>query len=526
MDFPIKFARDLVARVPPGKRPDQLRAAKGIVTESRAAEVNKVAADLAKLGIDWSDAPPEAGSAQVASTSSTPLNVDVKVETDRPQNEVVAGEPVQLKVTVTNKGTVPLYRLNAMTKSDNPMFENKELVFGKLEPGKSRSATAPLGWCEVEGHKVGSTAPLPKDAPRVCRIPRDALTRSDGIKIHFEEARGHAPPDAEARVAIKALERPIFAYGYQILDNRKGNGDGRVQKGEQLTMYLTVKNVGRGRSFETQANLRNLSGDGLLLHEGRFDISDVQPGQTKKVAFTFDVEPSLGDPEAKVELSIADRDLRENVAEKVRMPIALPLAITPQSGTFRARSNGASLFESPDGTARVFARLPAGASAPSSGTVGDFVKLTLGEGRFGFARQAELEPTAGLTGPLAFEDTFGHAPPAIEVGAPELATRNAHTIVKGTASDMDRLLDAYIFVGARKVFYRSNRNGTDPKKMSFEADLPLRPGVNIVTVVSRENPDTTGRKTFIIRRDGANGELLQTPKTDDELGEATSATED
>ena len=54
-------------------------------------------------------------------------------------------------------------------------------------------------------------------------------------------------------------------------------------------MYLTVKNVGRGRSFETQANLRDLSGDGLLLHEGRFDISNMMPGDTKRVAFTFDL---------------------------------------------------------------------------------------------------------------------------------------------------------------------------------------------------------------------------------------------
>ncbi len=91
------------------------------------------------------------------------------------------------------------------------------------------------------------------------------------MKVHFEEARGRAPADAELRATIKSLDRPIFAYSYEIIDNRRGNGDGRVQKGEGLTMYLTVKNVGKGRSFETQANLRNLSGEGVLLHDGRFD---------------------------------------------------------------------------------------------------------------------------------------------------------------------------------------------------------------------------------------------------------------
>ena len=62
---------------------------------------------------------------------------------------------------------------------------------------------------------------------------------------------------------------------------------------------------------------------------------------------------------------------------------------------------------------------------------------------------------------------------------------------------------------------------SDPKKMSFTADLPLRPGVNIVSVVARENPDTTSHRTFIVRRDGPNGELLTTPKTEDELSETS-----
>ena len=87
-----------------------------------------------------------------------------------------------LKVTVTNKGTASLYRRHAaVTKSDNGLYDNKELVIGKLDVGETKTAMIPLGWCEVEGHKVGSTAPLPKDAPRTCKIPKDtprARTRS------------------------------------------------------------------------------------------------------------------------------------------------------------------------------------------------------------------------------------------------------------------------------------------------------------------------------------------------------------
>jgi carboxyl-terminal processing protease len=523
MDFPIKFARDLAARIPWGKRPDQLRAAKQFINEQRAAELAKVAADLQKIGIDWSDAPALAdGSPPLAAPA-----VDVKVETDRPSNEVVAGDPMTLKVTVTNKGTAPLYRLYAVTKSDNAMFDNKELVFGKLDPGKSRTASAPLGWCETEGHKPGSTAPTPKDAPRVCRIPRDAYSRADGIKIHFDEARGQAPPDAEVRVTTKALERPVFAFAYDIVDNRKGNGDGRLQRDEELTMFVTVKNVGKGRSYETQANLRNLSGDGLLLHDGRFDISNMQPGESRRVAFTFDVQPQLADPEAKVELSISDHDLRESVVEKIRIPIAPPIAIAPGQGVTKVKGPGADLFASPEVSGHVFGRLPANASATVLGTYGDFVKLSLGGNRFGFAKKSDLEAGGAAPAAIVFDDVLSHAVPDIELAAPQLATRDNHLVIKGTITDDARVLDAYVFVGSRKVWYRSNRNGADPKKLALDADLPLRPGVNVVNIYARQSADDgLARKTFVIRKDGPNGELLATPKTDEDLAENASRSSD
>lgn len=524
MRFPVRFARDLLARVPQGKRMDQVRHARGYIHEARMAELAKASAELTQLGVDWADAPADVPNA--APTPTVPPGVEVKVETDRPNNEVLAGEPLQLRVTVTNKGKTPLYRLYGVTKSDNPMFDQKELAFGKLDVGKSKTATVPLGWCEVEGRKVGSTAPLPKDAPRTCRIPRDTLTRSDGITIRFEEARSRAPAPVQALVGIKSLERPTFAYSLQIADNRKGNGDGRVQKGEALTMFVAIKNVGRGRAYETQANLRNLSGDGLLLREGRFDISNMQPGEMRRVAFTFDVESRLAENEAKIELSIADRDLRETVVEKVRIPIASPSPIAPGQGAVRAKPSGAPLLESPDPGARQFGRLPPGSSVALLGTSGDYTKVNLGDGRTAFVRNAEVEPTGAAAGAVSFEDAMQHHPPTIDLGSVALSTRDASTNIKATAMDTERLLDAYIFVGSRKVFYRSNRNGQDPKRMGIDASLPLRPGVNVVTIMARENTEAVGRKTFIIRRDGPNGELLPTPKVDEDLGEAASMVDD
>ncbi len=524
LDFPIKFARDFVAHVQPGKRVEEVRQAKSFIADTRKAEVDKVAEELKASGIDWSDAPADVPQAAANAPAAA---VDVKVETDRPNNEVTAGDQMSLKLTLTNRGTTPLYRLFAVTKSEDPLFDHKELVIGRLDPGKSRTAVAPAGWCDQKGRKIGSTTQLPKDAPRECTIPKDALMRSDGVKIHFEEARGRTPGDAELRTTVKSVERPVFAYSYEIIDNLRGNGDGRVQKGENLTMYLTVKNVGKGRSYETQANLHDLSGEGLLLHDGRFDISNMQPGDTRRVAFTFDVEPQLQDPEAKVELQIRDEDLREEVDEKVRIPIVDPVSIARAPvASVHATAGGAELQNEPDSQGRVFAHLPPGTAVAVLGSAGEhreYLKVALGDGRFAFAKAAQFEDGGTPRPKLALEDAVEHAPPALELPQPQLVTRDPHTLVHGAASDDTRLLDTYIFVGSRKVFYRSNRNGADPKRMAFDADLPLRPGVNVVTIVARENPDTTTHRTFIVRRDGPSGEILATPKTDDELSETASS---
>ena len=57
-----------------------------------------------------------------------------------------------------------------------------------------------------------------------------------------------------------------------------------------------------------------------------------------------------------------------------------------------------------------------------------------------------------------------------------MATRDDKVKISGVASDTERLLDVYVFVGSRKLYYKSNRDGADPKKATIDFDAPLRPG--------------------------------------------------
>ena len=50
------------------------------------------------------------------------------------------------------------------------------------------------------------------------------------------------------------------------------------------------------------------------------------------------------------------------------------------------------------------------------------------------------------------------------------------------------------------MFYRSNRKAPNQAIESFDADIPLWPGANVVTVVARESTQVQSQQTLIVER--------------------------
>ncbi|NUP09521.1 MAG: PDZ domain-containing protein [Polyangiaceae bacterium] len=510
-DFPVRFGRELAASMPSEKTPkEQLKAAKALLDRVKKDELTKVSGELEKLGVDWAAAPDAAPAVSAEA-------LQVTVETSTPSNVVNAGDPMELTVKVKNNGASPVYRVRAQTESENGYFDAKELVFGRIAAGEEKSAKVQMGWCEIEGQKYASIHGRPKDAKRVCKIPMDAADRSDGVSIKFESEGGGTPATAEVRPTIRALPRPVFKYSYQIVDDRSGNGDGRVQRGEKVSMYLTVKNVGTGRSYETQANITNMSGDGLLLDAGRFDISNMKPGDVRKVAFSFDVAKDLADAEAIVSLSVGDRDLNEIAREKVKIPVEPASPISALDETRLAGTTGALLLDAPKTSARSFGQVPSGTAMHVIGRSGSFDKVQVDDARYAFVASSELAAGSGkAAAKLPFDDLYMLSPPELKIDASQLSTSASSVTIRGKATGANKIADLYGFVGSRKVFYQSNKKGADPKAASFEVDVPLKPGVNIINVFARENADSVTRRMIIVRRDSDAGALLKTPKGEDQ----------
>lgn len=507
LDFPIRFARDLAGHMPESlRRIEQLDAARELIERERTEQLKEVAKDLAQVNVDWSEAP----------KAQAPVGAEdlvVSVSTDRANHTVTAGQPMALKVSVTNRGQAPAYQVRATTKSDNPQFDERELVFGKLMPGETKEQSAPMGYCRIPGRKFSTTAPLPTNAVRECVIPEDAVTREDVVKVRVSLEGGEPPADAEIRPRVLSLPEPTFSYTYQVIDNRAGNGDGQLSRGEGVSVFMSVQNTGKGPSRETQALLRNVTGDGLLLHGGRFDVSNMQPGETREVVFTFDVLETLEENLAKVEVSIVDRDLRVSASEKIVMPIVEGgLFVEPDSGLAKLPT-GAVVRSQPLPAAAVVGTIAVASNFKVLGKFGGFLKVALEEeGRFGFVEAAGVERVPSGAASPKLQVVMSHSPPVLDVEPASLATRDDKVRIKGNIMDLDQVRDMYVFVGSRKVFYQSNRNGSDKTRLSFDQELPLTPGVNVITVVARENEEVGSSHTLVVRRDGPNGEALPTPK--------------
>ena len=493
-NFLIRFSKNLVLHAKSSKRPQMLRESKPIIERVQKQENEKVVRDLKKLGVDWSVGPDQG-----------PSKVRVVAKTSAGKKPVRAGEPLTLEVRVTNEGDNALYQLRASTASDNGLFEGRELVFGKLAPGETRSWTTTLGFCTTENDE------------RTCRLPRSTVDRADGIRVEFEEAHGHVPEPVEVRTFIESLPRPRFAYGLQVADNVRGNGDGLVQPGEQVTVYFTVKNVGEADSYDLQANLQNKSGQGILLYDGRFrNEKGLKRGEQWTVPFTFQVLKEFSGDEASLNLGVIDNELGAAAGEKLTIPVQQSpgqVDNLPGKQVVRLKS-GTEVRARPSENAPVIGTLEDAGLVLLTARSGDFERVNLGGGRPGWVKSSATKAAGGqTTSPLPIAWATPNASPQIELTAPDgYATREETIRVQGEATDQQRVRDLYISSSGHKVYYQSNQKSGHPKQLSFEAQVPLRPGLNTIMVAAREDSGTVTRRYFVVRRDAEDGSLMETKK--------------
>jgi carboxyl-terminal processing protease len=482
-DFDIQLARDLVAQAPTHHRRELLAQAKSFFARRRAEEADRTAQALQKLGIDWSSTPAGGPKPQLSAV----------VQTDKPQNQVRAGDLIRVRGTVKNAGPGVASQVVGKIESDDGLFKDRELVFGKIKAGESRNFEL------------------------LVKVPKDAYTRVDPLKLTFREEHQAQVAPVELGVRITGLPRPLFAYSYQVLDDQGGNGNGLIEPGENIRMLVTVKNMGQGRSFKPQATLKNDSGEGVDIGKGRFEFNSLQPGESRTVDFTFKVAKDFRAPHVQITLAVVDRTLREIVSDKIKFPLVTdPPAEQPAAGAVTVTAaHGTDVRGGASAKSPVIGSAPRGAVFKQTGRFGDFARVELEAGRPGFIALAnasqggQVPAFAGPGAPLAYTPVLQVSPPRITLEPGDLETAAPTYHLRGEALDDTKVADMYVFIanrGAkvewRKVAYRSNRNGHDARRMKFDLTIPLMPGVNQVTVFARQSDNVQARQTLIVTRTG------------------------
>jgi carboxyl-terminal processing protease len=482
----VNLARDLLLQGYGPKRSRVLRLAREFLSTRAEVEYRRIAAALEKNGIDW----------RVGPAGAVPM-LEADIETVPHGGLATAGDSLKIRVTVSNLGVGPAYRVRAISSSSSPILRDQEFLFGRIDPGTNRSA-------EV-------TVAIPPEA-------RSAVWR---MRLVFAEEFGHQPPDQHLRVRVLGKPRAIFAAQYQILDAAPGgNGDGLAQWGESLRLRLSVRNIGAGRSAETVGTLKNLGGPEVFLHRGRgrLNLGPLDPGKEANGEFLFDLKRASSTQAVTLLLTVFDNMLGEGVEQRLIIPVSgRARSVLDSGGVVEVVGEDAPVTAGTDPKSPLLGTAPRGTVLQVTGRSGDRLRVLHGAGWPGFLSVDDVQAlpaTAAIPPPGRLRRLFHLTPPIIALERYPLSTTEQEVVIQGYAKDDKRISDFFVQVhspqgrpATRKVFYRSNLGNADPRVLGFRTTVPLREGLNTISLVAREDHHVRTTQTIVILREASSRPL-------------------
>ncbi|MGV3623983.1 MAG: peptidase S41, partial [Archangium sp.] len=470
-DFEVTFARDYLLAAPQVRRDDQLKGGKGFVVEKRQIEEKRIADAITALGVDWTP----------GETPKNPqLTSSLKPGSDK---KITAGETVPLELTVENKGGEAVKRLRGWIESDNGYLDRREFLFGQVKPGEKKTWTVNV------------------------KIPKDLASRRDGVTVKLQDDSGNVIGESAAgELTIVEIARPQFAFTWSIVDDcSQCNGDGLVQRGENVGVILDVTNVGTGKAMDVFSSVRNASDLNIFIEKGRFKLGEIAPGETRSSRFQLEVKKGFKDDKFHIRYAVIDEPLQEFTADKLEIPVATDGAgatFEPSKAVSRL-ADKADIYA--DGTGkRVLARLPKGAVVTELARSGGMARIEWEKDRFVFAKISDLREAKGQKAAVAKDATWNHfrTPASISMN---VDPSQGGAVIDGEKFSLSsvvtdpQMLDVFVLVNDQKVFFKS-ATPEDGGKVKFTTDFSLKEGNNLVTIVARESQDFATRKSVVIRR--------------------------
>jgi carboxyl-terminal processing protease len=468
-DFEVNFGKEFLLASPKLKREEMLKAGKLFVQEKRKSEEKRISDAITGLGIDWTSGPTPKG---------LKLSATLKPGSDK---KILAGESTALEFTVENTGAEAVRRLRGWIEAENGIIDRREFIFGMVKPGEKKSWSINI------------------------KLPKDLASRRDGVTLKLQDDSGVISEVAAGELNFVELPRPQFAFTWSVNDTCEGcNGDGLIQRGETVNLYVDVTNIGTGKALDTFSSIRNDSAETIFIEKGRFKLGELAIGETKSAKFTLKVQPGHVGDNFAVKFAVIDEPLEEYTADKLVLPIsnsATPVAFDAKKSVNKL-ADKSEIFASVDG--RALAKLNAGAVVETIAKGANYSKIQWEPGRFVFVKNTDLREAKGQKVAAPKDVQFKPARKPAEISLNLDSTNGGNVVdtekfsLSGVVNDPE-MIDVLVLVNDQKVLFKAHEKATGNQE-KFTSEVSLKEGNNMITVIARQSTDFASRKSVIIRR--------------------------
>ncbi|MCH7928440.1 MAG: PDZ domain-containing protein [Candidatus Dadabacteria bacterium] len=465
-DFAVLLSINIIKN---SASPDTLADINFIENEINKYSINeekKISLKLKDLGIDWSQ------SDNYKNTSEIAVNIN------KSKTIVKAGDKIDISIDVKNIGSSPIQRLYAVTDSDNPVFNNKEYIFGKISAGQTKTWTNSF------------------------EIPKWALSRDDKVELIFKDYNKNTINTYSVNVRTKQLPRPRFAFNYEIIDDgklgTKGNGNGIPEVNEIIGLKLKLKNIGNGVSEKSTLLLKNNVGEDLYLKKGRIKIEDIKPGEVKEGTFLFSINKPIKNLD--LEFQILDDIYREGVIKKIKLEIPnQPENNIKESRKYFANSDNVPILGCHLDNNSIIAYAYKDSIFESLQSNDKWVKVTLDDTSSGWINKKLLTLSTNNSienSEPKLQPVYQQSPKIALEQLPLLINNNEITL-KGEITDADGVKLITVFLGEDKVLLKNFYT----KKAVINSQINLNKGINYIYIFAKDINGLISKKTYVVRYD-------------------------
>ncbi len=473
IDYPIRFAKRFLLIAGDKSRKTMLERATGLLKEEEKEQEEHIHSRLTTEGIDWRSGE---GTSTLRATLA-PIDEDGNA-LDRP---IEAGEKLRLRASLTNTGTSPLHRVRALSESDYPRLDNREWIFGRLDPGETR-------FWDV-----------------IIRIPRNARSREVPVTIRCFSDEIDLKSSAELWVKTRARTSPRFAMTWQLRDQQSGNGDGLLQMNENVELVVTLHNVGAGAAHKIRAPLKNLSFEGAFLSSGTGQLEGLAPGESGSLVYAFRAQDKLSKGVVELELDIIETVLRSRTRFSIQVPVMGADGQILVPGTSKVRAlKAVALHAGASSSSHIIASTPAESILETNARRGDWLRGVYGDNLGAWIHTTNTAPVSSgeATQPVPLWSAV--SPEIIlEKDSRERLQTDARTFslqgaIHFAASEPTRR-DFYIYRNDEKIHFQSGPVETSEAiQIPFALDIPLEDGVNTITLYARSGHDLYSQEQIIV----------------------------